>query len=389
MNFEFCTSGRILFGCGVFHKTGAAAAALGREYLVVAGGASVRASGALDRLLAQLKAEGLGAAVFQGVTGEPAPEMVEAAVCAAPQHCDGVIALGGGSVIDTAKAAAALLTNGGALVDYLEGVGTGKKLTADPLPVIAIPTTAGTGSEATKNAVISSEVQRFKKSIRHEKMIPAAAIVDPELTLTLPPDQTAYSGMDALTQLIEAYVTKKANPMTDALCLKGIRMAAASLKRAYDDGQDLQAREGMALAALFSGICLANAGLGAAHGIAAALGCFYGVPHGKACAVLLPHVMAENQSAALGRFSDIGCALTGRDWGDEGLNGRAAIDGVRALNANLGIPETLKDVPFHFADLPALAEASQGNSLRGNPKVFSQDELIRLIRRVLPGGSGT
>ncbi len=384
MNFDFYTAGRIQFGSGSLNRAGTAAGGLGKRFLIVCGGASIERSGALNRLKEQLTSCGLQFVCFQGVSGEPEPDMVEKAVeLALSFGCDAVIAIGGGSVIDTGKAAAALMTNGGALVDYLEGVGKGEILTKNPVPSMAIPTTSGTGSEVTKNAVISSKAQKFKKSIRHEKMIPAVALIDPELTLSLPPSQTAHSGMDAMTQLIEAYVTQKANPMTDALSLYGIRLAAKSMKRAFDNGQDLSAREGMSLAALLSGICLANAGLGAAHGMAAALGCYYGIPHGLACSILLPDTMEMNVPAAVERFAHIGGALTGKVSGDDLEDSQAGIAFIRELNTHMGIPANLKAYSISSLDIPGLVQASKGNSMKGNPLPLTDDHITKFLNKLL------
>jgi alcohol dehydrogenase class IV len=382
--FDFITSGRIVFGRGRISEAGEAAAKLCSRILVVCGGTSMERAGVLIRLEDSLRANGLAYTYYKGVTDEPEPDIVEEGTDIARDFgCDGVLAVGGGSVIDTGKAISALLTNGGRLVDYLEGVGKGARLVRDPAPFIAIPTTAGTGSEVTKNAVITSRTARFKKSLRHEKLIPDIALVDPELTLTLPPTQTAYSGMDAITQLIEAYTTRKSNGMTDALCLYGIELAGKAMRAAFDDGDNIEAREAMSLASLLSGICLANAGLGAAHGVAAALGCFYGIPHGLACSILLPHVMELNLDVALEKYAMVGRALTGNTAKDPWEAAQSGIDYIRGLNRHMGIPKDLKPYGINIADLPDLVKASRGNSMSGNPLVLTDSQIHGFISGII------
>ena len=234
MRFEFTTASRIIFGPGTVKDAGPAAAELGRRALVVTGRTPERAAA----LLSTLRSHAVGFSVYP-VTGEPTTEMARAGVALGRlQGCDLVIGCGGGSAIDAAKAIATLLTNGGDPLDYLEGIGAGKPLTQPALPIIAIPTTAGTGAEVTRNAVIASPDHRVKASLRSPYMLPRLAIVDPELTYGLPPEITAGTGLDALTQLIEPFVSHRANPMTDAFCREGIRRAARSLRRAFEDGDD-------------------------------------------------------------------------------------------------------------------------------------------------------
>jgi alcohol dehydrogenase class IV len=316
MRFEFATANRILFGSGVVRDVAPLAAALGRQPLVVTGRNASRA----EPLLIQLRDHGLDPTVL-GVAGEPTVDDVLAGVApASASACDLVIGFGGGSVLDAAKAIAALLANGGDPLDYLEVVGHGRPLTKPSLPCIAIPTTAGTGAEVTRNAVLGSPEHRVKASLRSPLMLPTVAVVDPELTHTTPPDVTAATGLDALTQCIEPFVSPRANPLTDALCREGMQRAARSLHRAYLDGQDAAAREDMALASLFGGLALANAGLGAVHGFAGPIGGMFPAPHGALCARLLPPVMRANlqamqqrtpDSPALARYTEVARLLTG------------------------------------------------------------------------------
>jgi len=274
--------------------------------------------------------------------------------------------------------------------DYLEGVGVDRKFTHNPLPFIAVPTTAGTGTEATKNAVISSQADGFKKSLRDRRMMAKVALISPELTCGVPSQITAYTGFDAITQLIEAYTTKNAQPVTDALALRGLT-AAQALRTAYRDGQDLAAREAMALAAYLSGLCLANAGLGAAHGIAAGLGSVADIPHGLACALALPVVMAVNLPVAAPRYAVIATALTSKMYADANVGAQAALDEIRALYADLQLPHAAQ-LPaltgvLDDANLPDLAHRCHGNSLRGNPQPLDDDTLIAILREIREWGS--
>jgi alcohol dehydrogenase class IV len=298
--------------------------------------------------------------------------------------CDLVIAIGGGSAIDAGKAIAAAAANPGDLLDYLEVIGKGRPLDRAPWPFIAVPTTAGTGSEVTRNAVLGSPDHGVKVSLRSPLMLPQVAIVDPVLTLGLPSAITASTGLDALTQLIEPYVSSRANPFTDGLCLDGIRYASASLPRAYGDGSDRDARTGMAYASLLGGLALANAGLGVVHGFAAPIGGMFDAPHGAVCAALLPAGMRANiaalrerdpQNGALERYREIARILTkdpeaipedGAEW-------------VGALTAKLAIP-SLASYGIRDRDVPELAaKASRANSMKANPIVLTTAELTATI----------
>src|SRR5690348_5258990 len=297
MRFEFATAARIVFGGGMVREVAPAAAAMGRRALVVTGNCADRAAS----LIKDLEAAGVTGFSF-AVPGEPTLELIrQGARDAREQRCDLVIAMGGGSALDAGKALAALLTNPGDPLDYQEVIGRGQPLTHAAAPCIAIPTTAGTGSEVTRNAVLGSPEHRVKASLRSAGMLPRVAIVDPELTLGLPRALTASTGLDALTQLIEPYVYVRANPMTDAFCVEGLRRASVALPRAWQNGSDREARESMCWAALLGGLALANAGLGAVHGFAAPLGGMFSAPHGALCAAVLPHAMKVNVEALCAR----------------------------------------------------------------------------------------
>lgn len=367
MGFGF-HSARIAFGCGELSRLGELVRGLGGCFLVVSDGRSPFLLGVVERIEAQLSSVGARCARFTGVYREPDPEIVDAALAAAlAAGAEAVIGVGGGSCIDTAKTVAGLIPNGGPVVDYLEGVGSGRKLTRDPVPFVAIPTTAGTGAEVTKNAVISSHVEHYKKSFRDDRLMARLALVDPELTLGLPPEQTAASGMDALTQCIECYLSRNANPITDGLALEGMALGARSLLTCYRQGNDLEAREDLCACSLMSGMALANSRLGAVHGLGQSLGARLGVGHGLSCAVLLPHVMRLNHPACPERMARVGIALTGVDRADGEANARAAVDFIWGLNAQMGIPQDLKFLNIDPALLPELARGSRGNSMSGNP----------------------
>ena len=384
MMFEFATAGRIVFGRGSAARIGREAAALGRRIFVLTGSRGDRWAFLWD----DLQACGLAWEPF-AVVREPTVATIEQAVAAAQVFgADGVLGIGGGSVIDAAKAVAAKVPNPGALRDYLEVIGRGKALSAPSLPCLAVPTTAGTGAEVTRNAVLCVEDHSVKVSLRSPTMLPVLALVDPDLTLSLPPDVTAATGMDALTQLQEAFVSCRANPLTDGFCREGLRRAARSLVRACTHGEDAAAREDMALASLCGGLALANAGLGAVHGFAGPLGGMHPAPHGAICAALLPEVMAANIEAlrtrhpghmALRRYAETAALLTGR----EGAAAEEAVDWVRELTRHLDLP-SLGALGFTVAQTTAaVSKAGRASSMQGNPVALTERELAAVYRRAL------
>ncbi|CAB1081461.1 Alcohol dehydrogenase (EC [Olavius algarvensis Delta 1 endosymbiont] len=268
MRFEFATAGRIIFGPGTLGEIGDLASDRGHRAFLVTGKDVERAA----PVMKQLKNQGITITQFS-IPGEPTTELVLTAVESARRAaCEFVIAMGGGSVLDAGKVVAAMLTNSGELMDYLEVIGQGQPLSEKPAVFMAIPTTAGTGAEVTRNAVLDSPQHRVKVSMRSPLMLPDLALIDPELTYSIPPDITAVTGLDAFTQLLEAYVTEQANPLTDGICREGLQRAARSLKKACLDGKNTGARRDMCLASLFGGLALANAKLGAVHGFAGPLG---------------------------------------------------------------------------------------------------------------------
>jgi alcohol dehydrogenase class IV len=384
MRFEFATATRIIVGAGTLREAGKLASELGSHALLVTGRDSTRS----EPLQSLLRAAGVTCSV-RAIGGEPTLDLVRDAVTAArPENVDLVIGFGGGGAIDAGKAIAALLANNGDPLDYVEVIGRGRALERAPLPFIAIPTTAGTGAEVTRNAVLGSPEHRVKVSLRSALMLPRVALVDPALALSLPPAVTASTGLDALTQLIEPYVCSRANPMTDALCVEGIRRAARSLRRTVEHGDDLAAREDMAMAALFSGMALANAGLGAVHGFAAPIGGMFPAPHGAVCAALLPHVMAANLRAlrerapahlSPARYAEVAGLLTGSP-------GASAEDGLRwvtELTDDLGIPP-LSRYGVARATFPALIEAAaHASSMQANPIALTPAELNSVLEAAL------
>ncbi len=424
--WEFATAGRVVFGVGARRQLAGAVRGLGRRALLVTG-----------RHLANDSAwAGLGIDFdLQGasrfiVEGEPTTDSVREGVRAYHAgECDIVIGFGGGSVIDAAKAIAALATNPGDPLDYLEVIGRGQPLSATPAPCVAVPTTAGTGSEVTRNAVLGSREHRRKASLRHPAMLPRVAIVDPELTLTLPAGITASTGLDALTQLIEPYVSSRATPLTDALCLEGIRRVARSLRIAASSGRQrpsdaraqgqvqagadagagtvtdasavtgadavadtdarlLDARADMSFASLLGGLALANAGLGVVHGFAAPIGGMFPAPHGAVCAALLPHGISTNLRAlrqraprhpAIERYRQVAVALTG----DAGASADDGVTAVAALCAELRIP-SLRAYGLVDEQVVDLArEAQRASSMKANPIELHLEELESTLRAAL------
>jgi alcohol dehydrogenase class IV len=382
--FDFIPIPKIIFGPGRLARLPEIAATLGRSPLLITNVSDARL---LERIAPFTTAKYIQ-------RGEPTVDDVENALAAARQrNADLVIALGGGSAIDCAKAVAALLANGGAPLDYMEVIGSARPITRRSIPFIAIPTTAGTGAEATRNAVIGSPQHKFKASIRSELMIAHAVIIDPELALHVRPEITARCGMDALCQLIESYTSRSAGPMTDPLALEGIKLIARSFGRAYEKGDDIDARSDMALAALFSGITLTNAGLGAAHGFAAPLGANYPVPHGTACAALLPPVIEANVAAlreispahpVLARYANVGRTLAAQPALDDPAAIQACIEQTRSLCRQMRIPP-LSDYGLKREEFPTLiAMARKASSMKFNPADLSD----RAMNQILTAASG-
>ncbi|MBC17980.1 MAG: alcohol dehydrogenase [Desulfovibrio sp.] len=383
MQFQFATANKIIFQSGAAASIPQIAAELGERPCIVTGSSAERTQWLIDAM------SETGTPHVIRISGEPDTDTIAAHIQSIrDEDCDVVIAIGGGSVMDAGKILAAMATNRKDLFDYLEVVGKGEPLAAKPLPLITVPTTSGTGSEVTANAVILAKPYGVKVSLRSTDMIADVAVVDPELTLSMPAHVTAGTGMDALTQLMEAYVSNKANPMTDGLCREGMMRAATSLPVACEEGDEIVAREDMALASLFSGIALANAKLGAVHGFAAPLGGEFKAPHGEICAALLPHVMRANiqalrkrdpESMALFRYNEIAVMLTG----DVSATPEDGCDWVESLCEELSIAG-LSKIGIVEQDFEAMAEkAAQASSMKGNPIELTQSELIQILKNAL------
>lgn len=382
--FEFATATRILFGPGRIRDVAPAAKEMGRRALLVAGASGDTRAAALARQLADA---GVGVEQWR-VGGEPTIALVREGVERARQSgCDMVIALGGGSAIDAAKAVAALLANGGDSLDYAEVIGRGQPISKASAPLIAVPTTAGTGSEVTRNAVLGSPEHGIKVSLRSPHMLARMAVVDPELTYDLPRAVTASTGLDALTQLIESYVSVRANPLVDGFCMEGLPRVAGSLRRAYE-GLDRDARTDMALASLLGGLALANAGLGAVHGFAAPIGGMFHAPHGAVCAALLPHATLVNIEALrsrasgsepLRRYGVIARTVTG----DANAEASDLVAWLRETCAALETPplRTYGVREEHIADL--VAKGQKASSMKANPIVLTEAELREILERAI------
>jgi alcohol dehydrogenase class IV len=371
--FEFATAGRIVFGSGTFAQLAGIAEAYGRRPLVVTG---------------KRRVEGVAGTPFH-VAGEPTIAAVRAGTEVFRQaECDMIIAIGGGSAIDLGKAIAASAANPGDLIDYLEVIGKGQPLEITPFPFIAVPTTAGTGSEVTRNAVLGSPEQGVKVSLRSPLMLARVALVDPDLTAGLPTALTASTGLDALTQLIEPYVSARANPVTDGFCLDGIRRVATSLPRAYANGGDREARAGMAYASLLGGLALTNAGLGVVHGFAAPIGGMFDAPHGAICAALLGAGMLANIRAlrerapaggSLDRYGEIARIVTG----DREASPEEGAQWVDALVRRLSVPR-MAAWGIRDSDVPELvAKAGRASSMKANPVVLTASELTAVLEQSL------
>lgn len=391
MHYDATSPRKIVFGWGRRAQLGSLARSLGRRALIVTGSRTLARNGTLDELERHLQEAGIEVARLGEVSREPevadVDALVERVVGAGVRSGDFLLGIGGGAALDTAKAVAALATNrhGGSVRDFLEGVGRGLTIEHDPLPLLAMPTTAGTGTEATKNAVISSYDPAFKKSLRHEQMVPALVLIDPELTVTCPQRITAQTGMDAITQLIESFVSRRANSYTRGLCREGLRSVFAfdgepAIIRAVEQPRDRKAREVMCHAALLSGMALANSGLGLAHGVAAALGVHARVPHGLACAVMLPAAMRVNRDEALADFAELGRMMCGRAISHDAESADAAIRSIETINSRIGIPSRLSELGVRTEQLSSIVRSSYGNSMSGNPRDVDDVELSGVLR---------
>ena len=349
LNFAYATASEIIFGSGSFGRLGKRIAGKYRNAMVVCG----KSNNYAEKLLDHLSLQNIRGTIYNIVT-EPTIEVIQQGIeLGRKTDCDVVFGIGGGSAIDSAKAIAAMIPNEGALINFLEVIGDGKPLLQDPVPCIAIPTTSGTGAEVTKNSVIKSTDRKVKVSLRSDKMYPILALVDPQLAITMPQNITASTGVDALTHLMETFVSNQSNPFIDMFCRDGMIRIARSLEKAYLDGNNLEARENMAMASMLGGMALANVKLGAVHGFAGPMGGMFQIPHGEICACLLPAVMKINS---------------------EQING---------LVKRLGIP-TLSKFGISVTDFPELVgKAKNASSMKGNPVKLTDDQLISILEKSL------
>jgi alcohol dehydrogenase class IV len=389
LNFDLLVPARTIFGWGRRVEAGRLGGTLGKRAFLVCGSKSLERSGHIAQIEETLRRAGLTVVRLATISHEPlvadVDDCVERLLGSHPVDGDFVVGIGGGSAIDLAKAVAALATNrrGKSVKDLLEGVGSGLKIESPPLPVLAIPTTAGTGSEATKNSVISSNDPPFKKSLRSELMVPRIVLIDPELTVDLPPNITAQSGMDAITQLIESYLSRRAQPIPRALAESGLRLALRSIETAVTNGSNREARESMAYAAYLSGIALANSGLGLAHGVAAALGIHCHVPHGLACAVMLPAALRVNRDVCLTEIARLSRLESDDRSQDDAAAADRFIARINELTKRISIPSRLSQLGVRPEQIPAIVKGSRGNSMDGNPQDVSDAELSNLLSRML------
>ncbi|MBN2322921.1 MAG: iron-containing alcohol dehydrogenase [Spirochaetes bacterium] len=361
---------QILFGTGVRADLAKLAKRFGNKVLLVYGGRSFAESGMKSEVSGLFGQAGMEVYEMGGTGHDPDEDTINRAVVTVLDiKPDCIVGIGGGSVIDTAKAASIIVTNGGAVKDYWGG----RKFVNPSIPYIAVPTTAGTGAEVTKNAVITSADKSYKKSIRSELMIPDIALVDPSLTLTVPPPVTADTGLDALVQNIEAYTSKNSGPITDTLARKGIELAGRYLVRGFEDPADLEAREALSLASLYGGITLLNAGLGLAHGLSHPIGIRFGVPHGRACAAVMPKVMEYNYPAQKRKYDEIGMLLGAKN----------SIDGFIGLIEKLDIPRRLRLLGITEADLKTIVTESRGGSRNYNPIPHTDETVEKMLREML------
>ena len=382
---QFYLPTRIVTGAGCLSELGSLAAAYGllERALLVCGARSLRASGQLDRALDALQEAGVEATLYDAVAGEPTLDVVQAGLdLARSAGVDHVIGVGGGSAMDAAKAIAGLHGHPGTVDDY---VGGARQVSGGGLPWIAVPTTAGTGAEVTKNAVLTSPRRECKSSLRHDAWFARVALLDPQLTVSAPPQITAASGSDALTQAIEGYTSIGASPVTDALACEAIARIGRSLQRAYRDGQDLAARADMLYGSMLAGMAFANARLGGVHGMAHPLGYRYHIPHGVVCGLLLPYTMAYNVAYARKKYAHVAWLLGVDTRGmDADTAANRAVDRARELVASVGIPSRLSGFGVSEADFPAIIEGSlPSGSLKHNPRPLGAADVRAILTAAL------
>ncbi len=381
--FELRFPTKIIFGRNSVDRVGEEAREYGDKALLVTGRSAMRESGITDKVTDLLKDAGFKEVhLYDQVEHDPSTETVDRGTELAREGQDDVvIGIGGGSALDAAKAIACMVKNEGLVAEYQSG----REIERPGIPFIALPTTAGTGAEITKNSVLTNKEKNIKQSVRSPLMIAKVAIVDPVLTIAMPPRVTAATGMDALTQAIEAYVTLVSNPISDTLALRAASLISCDLVRAFMDGNNLDARENVALGSLMGGMAFANSSLGAVHGLAHPIGAQYDVPHGVACALLLPYVMEYNLPVRTAEYAQIAEAM-GQDTakaGSEEDAARMAVKAVKDMIAQLQLPQHLRDVGIFQYDIISIAGAAKGSSLNNNPRPTTQGSLEEILSAAL------
>ncbi len=381
MDFQILQPRKIVFQKGISSKVGEYVRPFGGNVLLLSGRSSLKKTGSYDKILNSLISNGLKVTEYQGISFEPDPRLIDDIVgVAQSENINVVVSVGGGSVIDAGKSAAGLLVNDKGVENYLEGVGLDWKLKNDPLPFVAVPTTAGSGAEATKNAVITSREKKYKKSFRDDRLLARVVLADPELTLTLSENETFFGGMDALSQLIESFVSKKRNGYCSALAAYYIPKAVAALKKLKTNPADYESRSVMLEAATASGITLSNSGLGAIHGFASGMGGMFDIPHGLICAVLLPHVIKANSAKDQNIYKEA-AGLMKRDNSEGDID--EFIDMLFELNDYLGIPLDFGKYNINKELSKEIVERSRGSSMNGNPVDYDDGELRDFISKLL------
>ena len=364
---------RVIFGRGVIKELGKEVSSLGKKALLVTGCSSMRKTGILDKVMGIIKREGINLDLFDRVEHDPCLETVNQGVrIVREKKSDVVIGLGGGSALDAGKAMAILARQSGTIWEYHAG----KKIEKEGLPFVAIPTTAGTGAEITNNSVLTDRKVLIKKSIRSPYMIAKVALIDPELTLCLPSRVTAYTGMDAFTQALESYVTRMPNPVSDTLALRAIEVIFQNLPQAAANGKDVKVREKMALGSLLSAMAFSNSGLGAVHGLAHPIGARFGVPHGLACAILLPHVIGFNLRARPGKFAQIAKKI-----GVERVEDLPYA--IKRFLERIGLPLNFKEYGITEDHFSSIIPNSRSSSMSKNPRPVSDEDLREILKWVV------
>ena len=376
---QFYLPTKILTGEGCLNELGSQAAQYGQQAMLVCGHRSLRASGHLDQALGYLQEAGIETTVYDAVSDEPTLDVIKEGLDRARAcEIEVLIGVGGGSAMDAAKAIAGLHTQPGTIYEYHRGE---RKVSGGGLPWIAVPTTAGTGAEVTKNAVLLDPEKQIKFSLRHDGWFARAALLDPELTLSMPPEVTAASGSDALTQAIESYTSIGASPITDGLAVEAITRIARSLEQAVLDGSDIDARADMLYGSMLAGCAMSNARLGGVHGMAHPLGALYHIPHGLVCGLLLPYTMAYNVKSAGTKYAHI-ARLLGADTRGLDVDAAAeqAVERVRMLLAAVGIPQRLGPLGVKREDLPVIVEGSlPSGSLKHNPRPLAAEDITAIL----------